>query len=233
MKRISVLLSMMAICLVSYSQNRVKASEIIKQINSSKNVSYSNVEIEGELDLTDLDNREVKRSSSNWFGSDNDVFESHVEVSLSFVNCTFLDNVLAYYHVDYKNDTYIAQFESDVIFKNCVFKRASEFKYSEFPEKVDFSGSTFNRDANFKYAEFSEGPNFAGAKFEDEANFKYAEFPRNTSFEKASFYGLANFKYSKFRTPLNMDNVAFRGSEDFKYTKVDGRNFTSYLLDKR
>jgi hypothetical protein len=29
-----------------------------------------------------------------------------------------------------------------------------------------------------------------------------------------------------------MDGVAFNGSEDFKYTRIDGRDFTSYLLDK-
>jgi hypothetical protein len=33
------------------------------------------------------------------------------------------------------------------------------------------------------------------------------------------------------RSPLNMIRVAFKGSEDFKYTQIDGRGFTSYLLD--
>jgi hypothetical protein len=233
MRIIRIAFLMLFIVFTSVAQTRISASEILRQINEGKNVSYNNVDIDGDLDLTDLKNRRNSRSSFNWFGSNNDYYESTVEGSISFVNCTFLGDVIAYYHHEGKNDTYVAHFDKDVVFKNCTFKRASEFKYSEFSGKADFSGSTFNRDANFKYAEFSEGPAFANTRFEEEANFKYAEFPRNTSFQQATFYGLANFKYSKFRTPLNINSIAFKGSEDFKYTKVDGRSFTSYLLENR
>lgn len=230
--RAFTLLLFVALTMSSVAQSRIQAGEILKQINAGRDVTYNNVEIEGDLDLTNLDNRRNKNSVSTWFGS-NDYFESTVEGSVSFVNCTFMGNVIAYYHKEEKDATYVAHFERDAVFKNCTFKRASEFKYSEFSGKADFSGSTFQRDANFKYAEFSEGPSFANAKFEDDADFKYAEFPRGTSFQKATFSGLANFKYSKFSTPLNISGIAFKGSEDFKYTKVDGRSFTSYLLENR
>jgi hypothetical protein len=216
----------------SFAQTKVKANDIINLINDGKNVTYSNAEIEGVLDFTDLKNRSRQRSYSSWY-SDNDTYESSVEVSVSFINCTFTDDVLAYYHLQRSEDTYIANFERDVIFKNCTFKRASEFKYSEFDGIVDFTGTTFVRSANFKYAEFSSGPSFAEAKFEEGADFKYTEFPRETSFKRATFYGLSNFKYTKFRSPVNLENVGFKGHEDFKYTKIDGRSFTSYLLENR
>lgn len=217
------------------AQSQIKASDIIRQINEGREVKYSNVEIVGDLDLTDLRNRHEQHDDS-WFGrfSDwggNDTFISTVEVPLIFSNCTFTGDVLAYYHIDRKDATYLAHFERDVIFKNCVFKRGSEFKYSEFEGSADFTGATFNETANFKYSEFSEGPKFAQVKFEDGADFKYTEFPRNTSFERATFYGLANFKYSKFKSPLNIEKVAFKGSEDFKYTRIDGESFTGYLID--
>jgi uncharacterized protein YjbI with pentapeptide repeats len=216
------------------AQTRIKASDIIKQINEGRAVTYSNVEIEGELDLTDLENRRLEHSVSRWFSNnDGGNYESNVEVSLNFTNCTFLGDVLAYYHVDRRNETFVASFEKDVVFTNCVFKNLSEFKYSEFNGVATFAGCTFNEVANFKYAEFSGGPSFSNAKFESGADFKYTEFPRETSFEKAMFRGLANFKYSKFRSPLNMNGVAFRGSEDFKYTQIDGSDFTSYLLHNR
>jgi uncharacterized protein YjbI with pentapeptide repeats len=217
---------------LSIAQTKVNARDIIKQINEGRAVAYNNVEIEGDLDLTDLENRRVERSSSTWLLDDNATYESTVEVSVNFTNCTFLGNVLAYYHVDRRNETYIAHFEKDAVFKNCVFKNASEFKYSEFDGAAAFDGCTFNDEANFKYAEFSSGPSFSNVKFESGADFKYTEFPRETSFEKATFYGLANFKYSKFRSPLKMDGIAFKGDEDFKYTKIDGRDFTSYLLTR-
>jgi uncharacterized protein YjbI with pentapeptide repeats len=231
---ISLALFLIAVVTTSVAQTKIKASDIIKQINDGRPVEYNNVVIEGDLDLTDLANRSLKRSSTGWFDfGNNDLYESSVDVSLKFSDCTFLGDVLAYYHIERRNETYISHFEKDVVFKNCIFKRASEFKYSEFNGAASFTGCTFNDVANFKYAEFSSGPLFSNARFESDADFKYTEFPRETSFEKATFENLANFKYTKFRTPLNMDGVAFKGNEDFKYTRIDGRSFTSYLLDKR
>jgi uncharacterized protein YjbI with pentapeptide repeats len=232
MKQIlTIYLCLVAAATITVAQTKIKASDIIKQINEGRAVVYSNAEIEGDLDLTDLENRRAERSS-RWFNNDSDTYQSSVEVSLNFTNCTFLGSVLAYYNLDRRHETYLAHFEKDVVFKNCIFKNASEFKYSEFNGVASFAGCTFNEEANFKYAEFSSGPSFSNAKFESGADFKYTEFPRETSFEKATFYGLANFKYSKFKSPLKMEGVAFKGHEDFKYTRIDGREFTSYLLDK-
>lgn len=230
----SLIIITLIICgLTTYAQETIKAQEIIRKINNGENVMYKNVIVEGYLDFTDLRNRKHTESSFDFFGKGNDTYESSVEGSITFINCTFGDDVIAYYHVDKDNDTFIAHFEEDVIFENCTFKRKSEFKYSEFEERADFKGSVFNREANFKYAEFSDAPDFSGASFRDDANFKYAEFPQGASFQSATFMQLANFKYTKFRTPLNLKNIQFRGEEDFKYTKVDGQSFTSYLLENR
>ena len=251
-----VLFAFTILATVSVAQQRVDADEVIRQINQGQAVSYENVEISGDLDLTNLNNRERTNSSKGWFGfGDSDTYESIVEASISFINCTFLGDVIAYYHDDREDETFIAHFEDDAVFRKCTFREGSEFKYSEFSEEADFSGSVFEEEANFKYAEFSEAPSFAQSVFSDEANFKYAEFPEETnftavvfdneanfkyaefprgaSFEEAVFNDLANFKYAKFRTPLNMKDVSFSGDEDFKYTKVDGRSFTSYLLNNR
>lgn len=219
--------------MAAFAQQTIKAQDIIKEISDGRSVTHKNVTIEGYLDFTDLKNRRKTQSSFELFGKGNDQYESTVEGAVTFVNCVFTDDVIAYYHEERDNDTFIAHFEEDAIFQNCTFKRKSEFKYSEFEEKADFSGSIFNREANFKYAEFSDTPNFAKANFRDDANFKYAEFPQGANFESATFLQLANFKYTKFRTPLNIKNVAFRGEEDFKYTRVNGQSFTAYLLDNR
>ena len=231
------------------AQSRVQAVDIINQLNQGEAVQYDGVTIVGTLDLTDLNNREQTESSNGRFGG-NDTYESHVEADVTFTNCKFTDDVLAYYHDEDEEATYIAHFDENAQFSQCIFEGKSEFKYSEFSETADFqrtafqeeanfkysefsespdfSSTTFNRDANFKYAEFPKNTTFAGAAFEEEANFKYADFPAGASFAEASFNDLANFKYSKFREPLNLDNVAFNGSEDFKYTEVDGKDFSSY-----
>lgn len=233
MKRFLTILLLSGTISGGFAQKSISASEILKKIDNGESVTYKNVVIEGELDFTDLRNQRQTSSSLNFFGGDNDTYESSVEASISFIDCTFNDDVLAYYHDERGNDTYIAHFEGDVIFQNCNFKRKSEFKYSEFQEKVDFSKTIFNREANFKYAEFSEQPSFASVEFRDDANFKYSEFPYGANFESATFEELANFKYTKFRSPVNFDNTSFEGSEDFKYTRVDGRSFTTFLLKNR
>ena len=230
MKHILTIFFCLITAAATVAQTKIKASDIIRQINEGRAVEYSNIEIEGDLDLTDLKNRRIEHSSR--FNDDNAAYESTVEVPVNFTNCTFLGNVLAYYNIERSNETYVAHFEKDMVFRNCIFNKASEFKYSEFNGVASFAGCTFDEEANFKYAEFSSGPLFSNAKFESGANFKYTEFPRGTSFEKATFRDMANFKYSKFRSPLNMDGVAFKGSEDFKYTQIDGRDFTSHLLDR-
>ena len=236
MKHALTLLSLLVgFTLASTAQTKVKASDIIKQINEGRDVAYTNVEVEGTLDLTDLANRTEARRSNRWlhnFDGD-DSFVSTVKVSLTFTNCTFQGDVLAYYHLNRSQETFIAHFDKDVTFKNCSFTSASEFKYSQFEGVAVFAGSTFKREGNFKYAGFSSGPSFAGVKFEDGADFKYTQFPVETSFQQATFYGLANFKYSKFRAPVNVESVAFKGSEDFKYTRIDGRSFTAFLREKR
>lgn len=228
----------------------VSAEEIISQINRGEDVLYENLKITGVLDFTALENQKQVKKGGGWFSSGDAKFESQVDVKIEFINCTFEDDVLAYYNVD--NAIYEADFKDNVIFKDCVFKEKSEFKYSKFSNIAMFSECIFEEIANFKYAEFSRGPDFSNSKFEeeanfkyskfedspdfalatfnDDANFKYADFPYGVSFESVTFERLANFKYSKFSEPLNMESINFKGSEDFKYTEIDGQSFTTYLL---
>jgi uncharacterized protein YjbI with pentapeptide repeats len=226
----TVLIILCLVATIGFAQTKIKASDIIKQISEGRAVTYSNVEIEGDLDLTNLENSRPVRRTSQWFGNDHALYESSVGVPVSFNNCTFLGDFIAY--DNRKNETYVAHFEKDAVFRNCTFKKDSEFKYTEFNGIADFSGCTFRDVANFKYAEFSGGPIFTDVKFDSDADFKYTEFPRETSFDKATFYGLANFKYSKFRSPLKMEGAVFKGGEDFKYARIDGGGFTSYLLNR-
>ena len=249
------MLIMTAVILQTNAQS-VKASEILNQINRGEDVRYENVTISNVLDFTAIDSREQVKEGGGlfgWFGGENEKFESQVDVRIEFINCTFEDDVLAYYNED--NAVYIAHFSNPVIFDKCDFEEDTEFKYSKFEDLASFAETRFEEDANFKYAEFNAGPYFRGSRFEEEANFKYskfkdqpvfsgtifteeanfkyAKFPSGVSFEGATFQDLANFKYSEFSEPFTMKNVNFNGDEDFKYTEVEGKSFNSYLLKNR
>ncbi|MDO6392340.1 pentapeptide repeat-containing protein [Pontibacter sp. BT731] len=251
MKKSFLLLFLLAVPFLTWAQTRVKASEIIAKINRGEAVTYKNAEIVGVLDLTRLDNMRLEKKADG--KNSTDEYISTVKVPLTFIDCTFKDDVLAYYNSDNedikilnrKNEVYNTNFDKAVRFENCVFEGYSAFKYSKFKEDVSFAGSNFRHEANFKYSKFSKSADYSTTKFAEEANFKYVTFPEQTSFGNASFKreanfkyakfsgdadfkaadfrGLANFKYTKVANNMHLQKAMFRGEEDFKYTKVNNR----------
>ena len=248
---------MLAVPIFSLAQNRVPAEDIIGQINAGQDVSYKDAVIVGDLDFRTLDDvtpdKPLRKSGIARFTTQS--YSSHVRSPLSFIDCTFRGDVLAYVHLDKKNETYNAVFYEDVNFEGCVFEEASAFKYATFNKNanfantayekealfkyakfstdVSFQDSIFNANANFKYTKFPETVDFKQTVFRDYANFKYTKFPEGVSFEDSQFHRTADFKYTKFSEPLNFDGVEFDEDPILKYTKIDGRSFTSYLLKNK
>lgn len=205
------------------AQKRVSANEIMAAVKSGKSVTYSNATIVGELDFTFMDEALDKLPKrKRWWNSKTNKVEKQIESSISFVNCTFKDDVLAYIPDDDSGYTFTANFENKAIFKNCTFERKAMFKYSEFERDASFEGSSFNRESTFKYAEFNKSISFKNTSFEESATFKYAKFYRNVSFEKAVFQETATFKYAKFKDGVSFNNTRFEEDLNLKYTKVTG-----------
>ena len=252
------LLLLLLLPALSMAQSNVSSKDILAKINAGQAVTYTNVRISGDLDLTQLTNKTLVKNRLNDMGSK--IYLSTVTAPLTFINCVFTGDVLAYYNPDNDKfqlfnqsdeEVFNTNFEKDVTFSGCTFEKASVFKYSEFKGKVSFAGSRFKDEALFKYAEFSSAPNFSKAAFEDVANFKYVKFPAATSFQAASFRDdadfkyaefesnadfkssvfnrLANFKYSKFIAP-EFKGAQFKGDEDFKYTMVNGRKMSASTI---
>ena len=245
---------LLAFPLVAYTQDRVQAEDILDLINDGQPVRFQNAVISGDLDFTSIEDVTAKKPLrvSRW---STQTYDCHVRSEISFIGCTFRGDVLAYVHLDKKNETYNAIFYEDVNFEGCEFQEASAFKYvefkkdanfknteyseealfkyTEFSSEISFADSVFYGTANFKYAKFPEEVDFSETVFHRHADFKYTKFPEGVSFENAEFDGLANFKYTKFSEPLNLDGAEFSGDTDFKYTKIDGRSFTTYLLKRK
>ena len=243
---------------LTFAKSQVKASQIINQINAGKTVQYKDAEIVGNLDFTSIKDvtldEKSQRNSQRSNGSTL-TYRCHVRSPVSFINCVFKGDVLAYVHDEDENETYNAifyedvdfqgcnfqgksafkyvEFRSDANFKNTQYHKEALFKYTEFSTDVSFSNSHFNRDANFKYTKFPESVYFDKATFEQLANFKYAKFPEGVTFENTQFKGDADFKYTKFYEPVNFDGVVFDEDADFKYTKIEGKSFVTYLIKKK
>lgn len=235
------------------AQKTVRASEIIDRINRNESVSYRDVTVTGDLDLTSLANRKEIREGS-WKGESQE-FLSVVKAPISFTNCTFTGKFLAY-RTDEENErrllkisnkVYNTDFTEAVTVENCVFEKDAAFKYSTFKQRAIFTGNTFRDGALFKYAQFRSAADFSGSSFGDYADFKYTKFDESSAFGNVTFERYADFKYTKFDEGVNFsqarfastadfkytrfprgtsfDNTRFDGSTDFKYTTLDGRKF--------
>lgn len=236
----------------AFAQRTIDARTIIDQINRNQTVSYENVIIVGDLDLTALANQREIRNSGRGMGSE---YLSTVTVPMTFRNCTFRNKVLAYRTDDENgklfsgnNRVYNADFDEAVTFDNCIFESDAAFKYSAFRQQTVFAGGSFRDVALFKYAKFSDMADFSGvqfrgptdfkytkfgekaafgdARFSSSADFKYTKFEDGVTFQNARFTGPTDFKYVRFPRQTNLKNVAFDGLSDFKYTTLDGERYS-------
>ena len=229
-------LSLALLCLISFaawSQTKVSATDIMADMKSGKDITYENVTVTGVLDFTYMDEKaeDLPVRRRWWRNGGNNVINEVIESRISFVNVTFEDDVLAYYHDDRSEYTFTADFENDVVFKNCQFKRDAMFKYSQFERDASFEASVFSRETTFKYAEFEEKAMFVQTTFEEDAIFKYTKFRDGVSFEQARFERSLDMKYTKVRGDFDVKGLYVRWDIDTKYTDINGRGFSKYMLD--
>lgn len=211
----------------------VQASEIMDALKKGKEINYQNVTVEGVLDFTDMDQKmpDLPTKRRWWKNGGDNTVNQVIESKITFENVTFSDDVLAYFHDDRSEYTFTADFENDVTFKNCKFKRNAMFKYSEFERHVNFEGSEFSDDTTFKYAQFEEKVSFASTKFDEDAIFKYTKFREGVSFEDARFERSLDMKYTKVRGDFDTKGLYVRWDIDTKYTDINGRGFSKHMLD--
>ncbi len=205
------------------AQKSIDANDILRKIDDKRQIDVRDAVIRGTLDFTELANQQRVKSSR----MANDEYKSRVEVPLTFRNCTFKGDVIAYKTVDKEGKQrwnwgsdqtlYTADFKEKVIFENCTFEGKTEFKYSDFDEIAVFNDNKFRYEANFKYANFREDARFEGTDFNDNANFKYADFRSVAYFTDARISDNADFKYAEFGNGVKFTKTRFDGSADFKY----------------
>ncbi|WP_442266232.1 pentapeptide repeat-containing protein [Tenacibaculum sp. ZS6-P6] len=238
------------------AQKTVNATEILKTIEKEENITISNATIVGVLDLTYMNKAlpNLPKRKRWWNNGGSNTIEKQIVSKISFINCVFEDDVLAYIPHEDSGYTFVANFEDDVTFRNCTFEGKSMFKYSDFEYNTDFSGSKFLEDTTFKYASFDKDISFKNTNFDEPATFKYAKFRKFVSFANSIFQETTTFKYTEFNGGVSFNNVKFEEDLnikymevsgefdiknmivnydiDSKYTKINGRSFNSYLFKK-
>ena len=219
---------------IGFAQKTINASDIMKDVKDGKSVNISNATIEGVLDFTFMDEKiqDLPRRRRWWNNGGSNVVKYTVESKVSFTNCTFKDDVLAYIPDEDSGYTFTANFDDDAIFKNCTFERKAMFKYSSFERNADFEGAKFDDDTTFKYAKFYNYVSFASSNFSETATFKYTKFKDGVSFNSANFEEDLNLKYTNVSGKFDIDNMKVAYDINSKYTKINGKSFTRYLLNR-
>ncbi|MDZ7934022.1 MAG: pentapeptide repeat-containing protein [Emticicia sp.] len=237
MKKLLILLFFTLIGTKVLAQKEISAKTIFDAIDKGQSADYQDAIIIGNLDLTELSNKKRIKNKGNY-----EEYKSYVEVPISFKNCTFKGDVIAYKNLEEEKNrklgngnvkwsigdgiTYSTDFEKAVVFENCSFAGKTEFKYSDFAEKASFGGAKFSKDANFKYADFKREVIFAKSDFDEYANFKYTSFKQDADFFDVRFKNYADFKYADFGERVTFKNTAFSNQADFKYAEFsDDANF--------
>lgn len=218
-----------------FAQQTVQASDIMNDIKMGKTVSYNNVTIKGTLDMTFMNEKlpDLPKKRKWWQNGGSNSVKKQIESSISFINCTFEDNVYAYYHDEDSEYTFVANFENDVIFSNCTFKGEALFKYSDFERDANFKDSKFTSRTTFKYAKFYNNVSFANSIFDEDAIFKYTQFRDGVSFNNVKFRDNLDIKYTKVSGEFDITNMSVTDNIDSKYTKINGKGFNKYLLDNK
>ena len=216
------------------AQQTVKADAIISAIKKGKDITYKDVTITGVLDLTFMNEKlpDLPKKRKWWKNGGSNTVKESIDSKISFVNCTFKNDVLAYIHDEDSGYTFIANFEDDVIFKNCRFKGDAMFKYSGFEGTADFSHAIFEKSTTFKYADFDTKANFANTVFEEDAIFKYTEFKNGVSFNDARFKENLNIKYTQVNGDFDIKGMKVARDIDSKYTDINGKGLSNYLINK-
>jgi len=215
------------------AQQTIKASDILLDMKKGKTISYENATITGVLDMTYMDDKlpDLPKKYKFYKNGGTNTVEEAVENKILFVNCVFEDDVLAYIHDEDSGYTFVANFENDVRFKNCKFKKNAMFKYSDFEGNTDFSGTEFEESSTFKYAEFEKRASFANTSFEETAIFKYAKFKKGISFKNAQFQEDLNLKYTKVNGDFNITGMKVAHEINSKYTSINGKGYSKYLSE--
>ena len=138
-----------------------------------------------------------------------------------FANCTFVKNAVfeesdfAHYAVFTE-----AHFLGDTRFQNAFFRKKADFLRTEFNQPVNFQGAAFTLDAQFGAIKSYTYTDFSLAQFNGHAFFNYAECYGRATFDDAWFKGRCDFIKVKLVT-ASMRNCWFFGKPRFDELNID------------
>ncbi len=192
-------------------QQEVEAAQILTEIEANQAVSYDNVYISGNLDLSKLTGP-VRQSVT--------ITNSTIQGPANFERVTFGD-LIDFWGTTFQSNASFAkaQFQGDVNFGGARFYGNTDFRFARFDSAVSFSRARFDGVVSFANSQFDGNAVFEGSKFDSEAKFDLVQFSRPVTFMGAIFSGDASITNSQFSGTTIFMNSNFKGDADFAGTQ--------------
>ena len=224
MKKISVFL-LLCLPVFGIAQRKIAAANILNQIYNGETVAYQNVQVIGDLDLTRLRNSQNKAVEDvkddqgvRKVFYDKPRFVSVVTKPVTFVNCIFTGDFIAYSQPD-ADTMYEADFAETVQFDRCVFEKKATFRHSWFKKDVSFTNSRFAAGVSFRHSVFTDHSSFKGTVFTNETDFRHTDFYQEGVFDNSRFEDLADFRHTTFSRGADFRQASFLAEADFRHTE--------------
>lgn len=229
MRKLLIILCL-GICFVSCSKaqngkestmKEYQAKDITKLINKGKAVLFVNAIIKGDLDFSDIDDREMTAPNS---------FVAHVPSTIYFQSCVFLGDVKGngYKEINGKKIPVKVRFTRDVQFMDCDFRKNVDFNDAEFQASANFSKSAFRGETQFnnilcmghknQWWELEADSTFmmCGSTFRGDLNLMDAQFKQDASLQGIN---VNNLQISNLKADgrLDLSNANINGFLLFNY----------------
>ncbi|MFH1119178.1 MAG: pentapeptide repeat-containing protein [Bacteroidota bacterium] len=147
--------------------------------------------------------------------------------SITFKNCVFENDVLAYSKNDNGQKTF-SFFQSNLSFIGCSFKDTVNFRASSIMGRTVFTSSFFEKAAIFEECTFFQNTHFNQCVFHGELRFQNTFFMQRANFMDAAFDGNASFQGSTFHSTAQFSNTKFYGYSDFSLINWNETCFFNY-----
>ncbi len=204
----------------------IQANDIIAKVGQGEPINYSDVVINGDLNLSGSDifglrhiTSPIRIRNSVLLGSIN--FDHAAMQEMVSIESTRCDGPVSCIGT---------QFNKGANFEESQFMRYCYFINSEFIDPASFIGTQFDGGANFEKSRFFGYSYFMDSRFNVSASFAYAEFNNSSNFFGAEFRGVPNFYISRFNGTASFGSVVF--GDDANFGEVLFAKYTSFRKAK-
>ncbi|MDD1741050.1 MAG: pentapeptide repeat-containing protein [Methanothrix sp.] len=208
----------------------IAAQNIVSQIRSGQPVSYNNITVTGQLDLSLIEgpiSQALVITNSRFQGPVRfmklaDFADAYFDASSSFIAASFSGDS-SFSSAEFRGDAAFlgASFAADVDFDDARFIRSGSFRAARF-EDVRFFETEFSGQVTFLSALFSGNATFAATRFQSDVVFRQARFLMGSTFGLSSFAGLADFGAVQFNQTAFFGGVKFSDLAYFASARLGG-----------